>query len=218
MNSRTIFLFLFIVVGVQQLQAQNFKDKFFRTSGIHFADVLLMPLYERKGATQELEQFVGGSILLTPHYGLRYNILEKGDAKSISVGIDPSLGIASGGFFYTSEVSGLFSFSLPIELGFNFGAGSTYNAKGDNGFSIKGGINLNLVPLIALSSEGDDIKKFYPLPHITFSYMSFLGGNDLLEFFARYNFTKSKKSLGVRSGQYYPPIVFTFGFSKVIGY
>ena len=218
MSTRTILLFLCLIIFAQQSEAQSFKDKFFRTSGIHFADVLLMPLYEREGENEGLEQFVGGSLLLTFHYGFRYNILEKGDRKSISIGIDPNLGILSGGFFYKSKVSGLFSFSLPIELSVNLGAGSTYNAKGDNGFSIKGGINLNVVPIFALSSEGEDIKKFYPLPHITLSYMSFMGGNDLGELFIRYNFAKSKKSMGVNSGEFYPPIVFTFGISKVIGY
>ena len=210
-----LFTFLFLIVSLGQIQAQSFKDKFFRTHGVQF-DATLMPSYLTESTPQRVAQYIGGS-LIGYHYGLRYNIVELSDNQSIGIGIDPNVGILSAGVFSISETSGLLSASIPIEFSFTTGAGSTYNSSANNGFSIRGGIDLNFVPLFFFDSELNH-KKFYPLPHLTLGYYGFGETASLFEMFLRYNFAKNVNSDLSKNEGLLPAIVLTIGFSTVIGY
>ena len=209
------FFILLFLINIGQIEAQSFKDKFFRTHGAQF-DATLMPSYLTETTPPRVAQYIGGS-LIGYHFGFRYNLLEFSKNKSLGIGVDPSLGILSGGVYSISETSGLLSASIPVEFSFTSGAGSTYNSDAEHGFSIKGGIDLNIVPIFFFDSE-QNIKKFYPLPHLTFGYYGFGDNGSLYEMFLRYNFSKNVTSELSKDADVFPSIVLKLGFSTVIGY
>lgn len=213
---RTLFSFLlFLLIGIGHMHAQSWKDKFFRTHGIQF-DATLMPSYLIESSPQEVAQYIGGSFI-GYHYGVRYNVLELNDNQSLSLGLDPYVGILSGGVFSKTETSGLLSASIPIEVAFTFGAGSSYKSSSDHGFAIKGGLNLHFVPLFFFDST-TDLKKFYPLPYLTLGYYGFGNDDSLHEMFLRYNFARNVDSDLNGDTNILPAIVLSLGFSTVVGY
>lgn len=192
MKNNIIYIFLlFSIHGY----SQGFKDRFFANFGITYgADVNFSSLkpftytdpYNSNNVYKGYSKNFDVS-LLTYFYGMRFNLLEKGDDFSmgifVPITVSTCLGntkylmegdiIPAGGTKYEKKtLSGSFStfgrVSVPIFLQFNFGGGSTYNTAKEKGFTAGIGLDMSINPLFMNRS------KDQPFENMDFGLMNFM--------------------------------------------
>ncbi|MDG1433905.1 MAG: hypothetical protein P8M17_01460 [Saprospiraceae bacterium] len=226
MHSRYIIIILFLVSC--NLQAQDFKDNFFKTLGLQ-SEFNIFPTFETGSSDIPISQCISIS-LIGGYYGLRYNLYTLGDNKSLGIEINPSVGVLSvGGYLLDDEIaSGLGSFSLPLGISYNLGAGSTYNSAKNRGFAISTGVDFNYSPVLFAKSDQEDIKwgtngikgdlkRFYSIPYFSLAFRFFGKRTSLLkQFFVRVSYRTNKHKDS--NYQNIPPLGLKIGFGRVIGY
>jgi hypothetical protein len=116
-----------------------------------------VPASQGSPARTEYRQEQGVS-LFTMVYNFRYNLKELSSDAAISLSASPALG------FYTSlnddGSGGIGHINLPIALGWEYGAGSTYNSAKSTGTFIRAGWEYTSAPLFSPDGdESSDLKK-----------------------------------------------------------
>lgn len=150
--------------SLQTLSAQGFKDKFFTATGFTtFLDVAQLPsgnflnsAYYNSNNELEGSYTAGAPIsysVFTYAVKLRYNLVDFSDDASLSIHVQPALGISLSTDNSGSGQSNIGSFSLPIMLGFNTGNISTYKTSKNKGFGIAVGIEYFNGGLIRVSDD-----------------------------------------------------------------
>lgn len=221
MKFRSLFIFV-LFFSINNLFAQSFKEKLFKLRGAQL-DFMFMPSFASGNTDNPASQLLSGGIYGL-HYGFRYNLVELDDEKSINIGAYPNVGMLFGGKYSYFDYGGIGSFNMPVEVGFNYGAGATYQSNKNHGFSIRTGIDINFVPLISFGEDKEDadFKKLYILPHITIGYQKFgkTTGN-LYDVYLRFDFAKNEletPTSSSRNDQIFSPFILRFGGSHYIGY
>ena len=115
-----------------------------------------IPADQISGATTLFTQTQGVSIF-TMLYNFRYNLKELNSDAAISLSATPALGIYTG---VSNDQTGIGHFNLPITLGWEYGAGSTYNSAKSMGTFIRAGWEYTNAPLIVAESNSTfDVQK-----------------------------------------------------------
>jgi hypothetical protein len=155
--------------GLEALNAQGFKDKFFTATGFTtFLDIAQLPSsnYLNSAYYNSSNQLEGSYTASAPlsyslfTYGvkLRYNLVDFSDDASLSIHVQPALGISLSSDNSGSSQSNIGSFSFPVMIGFNTGNISTYKTSKNKGFGIAIGVEYFNGGLIKVS---DDDKVSY---------------------------------------------------------
>jgi hypothetical protein len=98
-----------------------------------------------------------GISLFTFLYNFRYNVKELSDDAVISLSATPAFGLYTE---VSDNQSGVGHINLPIALGWEYGAGSTYNSAKSKGTFIRAGWEFTHAPLFGFEEiENRDIKK-----------------------------------------------------------
>ncbi|MDG1433904.1 MAG: hypothetical protein P8M17_01455 [Saprospiraceae bacterium] len=209
----SILLILLMTVG--KMDAQSFKDKFFYGPGITGA-LTSMPGQEVNSLFDRYDQVFGYAAGL--NYSLRYSIFELNDNNSFGIGIIPAIELGIYGFIERDDI-GLGGINLPIELSFNTGAGSTYNSNKEFGIAIKGGIDMNFLPIF-MSKEGSlrDFNQFYVDPYVSLSGRFFgKRGTALRDVFLRFSFLSQTEGV-TDEDDLIIPFNIRVGMNSIIGY
>lgn len=97
-----------------------------------------------------------GVSLFTFLYNFRYNVKELSDDAVISLSATPAIGLYTD---VSSDASGIGHINLPIALGWEYGAGSTYNSAKSMGTFIRAGWEYTNAPLFGFEETNVDIKR-----------------------------------------------------------
>jgi len=149
--------------------AQETKDRTFSSLGFSpYTDVMVSPSKTYTvdaGTTNEATysgQYIGVS-LFTFIYNYRYNLSEPSDNSAFTASAIPALGVFFGD--NGGKNDGFGSFNLPLMLGYEFGAGSTYNSISNAGGFIRLGLEWTLAPMIGIdNNDGADIPNSWVEP------------------------------------------------------
>lgn len=153
----------------QTAYSQGFKDKFFTATGFTVGlDVAQLPSYNYLSSayynnSNELTGTYTASAPLSVSYftyavKFRYNLVDFSDDASLSIHVQPALGLS---FSYNDDISGVSnigSFSLPIMVGFNTGNISTYKTSKNKGFGIALGVEYFNGGLIKAGENSDEVS------------------------------------------------------------
>jgi hypothetical protein len=115
----------------------------------------LIPATPSSPSRTEYAQEAGVSIF-TMLYNFRYNVKELSEDAAISISATPALGVYSS---ISGNESGIGHFNLPITLGWEYGAGSTYNSAKSTGTFVRAGWEFTRAPLAALTSNAEVESK-----------------------------------------------------------
>ena len=146
-----LFTAIMLLSCSQSIKAQGFKDKFFIATGFTaFLDVATMPSYNYlvQANYNTNNQLVGEYVASTPFsyslftyaVKLRYDLIDFNDDASLSIHVQPALGISFTGDNSGSSQTNIGSFSFPVMVGFNTGNISTYKTSKNKGFGIALGL------------------------------------------------------------------------------
>lgn len=157
------------LASLKSLKAQGFKDKFFTATGFTtFLDVAQLPSYNYLNSAyyNSNNELVGSYTasaplsysLFTYAVKLRYNLVDFSDDASLSIHVQPALGISLSSDNSGSSQSNIGSFSLPIMIGFNTGNISTYKTSKNKGFGIALGVEYFNGGLIKAGASDDKVS------------------------------------------------------------
>lgn len=212
-----ICIFFFLLSTIGQLNAQSsFKDKFFYGPGITGA-LTSMPGQEINSFFTRYEQVFGYAGGL--NYSFRFSLYELNDNNSLGIGIIPAIDILGIYGFKESDDIGWGGINLPIELSYNTGAGSTYNSDKELGVAIKGGIDLNYLPIL-MSKEGNlrDFNQFYVDPYFSLSARFFSKkGTSLRDVSLRFSFISQTEGV-TDDDDLIIPFNIRLGINTIVGY
>ncbi len=148
--------------------AQGFKDKFFTATGFTVGlDVAQLPAYNYLTNAEYINNELTGTYTaikpisvsyFTYAVKFRYNLVDFSDDASLSLHVQPALGLS---FSYSDDISGVSnigSFSLPIMVGFNTGNISTYKTSKNKGFGIALGVEYFNGGLIKSGANEDKVS------------------------------------------------------------
>lgn len=91
-----------------------------------------------------------GVSIFTMLYNFRYNLKELSEDAAISLSATPALGVYTS---ITNNGGGIGHFNLPLTLGWEYGAGSTYNSAKSTGTFFRAGWEYTAAPLAAVTSQ-----------------------------------------------------------------
>jgi hypothetical protein len=120
-------------------------------------------------------------------FDLRFNIIEPSKDMAIALKLSPAVGTDFGKIGYGS-------LQLPILIGLESGAGSTYSASAEKGFFINAGITYMINPLIEVKEDAESsvvnnkgsLKKSWISPTIALGYRYWNSHNRLSEIGLQY--------------------------------
>ena len=208
---KRIYTLIILSIAVSNfVSAQGSNDKIFHSTGAAaFTDYAQSPVstfkytsgYDINGnpiQSTTYAQFEGLSYF-TFIYNFRYNISEMSDNSAVTASLIPAVGvyIATTGFSSNggSDATGFGSFNLPLLLGYEFGAGSTYNSTANMGGFIRFGVEWTKAPLFYDSgdfgSEDVDIKTSWVEPAVQVGVRYWNKKNKLREIAIKYGFGES---------------------------
>lgn len=217
---RITTLFIFILFTSSQTNGQNFKDKLFKGWGIQAGLVNTQAKKVKTPFSEKYDLLFGYNLGLS--YNFRYNLYEASDNLSFGVSTAPALGVVDLYSFVKKGAWGGGSINIPLELTFDVGAGSTYNSDKNFGIALKGGIDMNIIPLLWLKNFGgkpyDNYNRFFIAPHATLAIRYFgKKGTALRELFCRYDFMKQPSGVTKEDG-IGPAFLLRVGLIYFIGY
>jgi len=145
-------------------------------------------------------------------YNFRYNLFEAGDNSAIGLGVGISAGLEFGANL-EQELISAGAVYLPIDLNYNYGAGSTYDTDQDFGIAIGLGVTPSYLPIFSNRS----ISKLNSSPSLNLAIRQWVSGsNALKEYFFRFDKIPTDLVLPVDEGL--SSFTLTLGVKGFIGY
>ncbi|MBL4658297.1 MAG: hypothetical protein JKX73_09875 [Flavobacteriales bacterium] len=128
-------------------------------------------------------------------YRFRYNLVESGSNFAVGAVFSPALALSMVGV--GNSDGGFGSFSLPMYLSAEFGAGSTYSSTSDVGGFIAVGPEFMMLPIIGGNVGGDypDLKKSYIQVAFEVGVRFWNKKNRLIEVAFKYGMGKNESEL-----------------------
>lgn len=161
-NSKICFLALILLINYNNTFAQSVKDRFFIALGwTVIADYAVLPTSNKliNVSNNSLNQLEGGYLAVNQYavslgtYAakFRFNVIDFNDNSSLSMHVQPALGLCLG----SGENIG--SLSIPLMLSFNTGNISTYKTSKNSGFGIGIGLEYFNGGLIKNIEKAEDL-------------------------------------------------------------
>jgi hypothetical protein len=188
------------------ISAQSSDNKIFHSTGASAftdymagpvtANTILNPLGSIYPTETFYTQFTGLSYF-TFIYNIRYNLSEPSPNSAFTASGSPALGLyiatSTGPQSNGANLAGLGSFNLPLLLGYEFGAGATYNSTANMGGFIRFGIEWTKAPMFTTGdlAAGTEIKTSWVEPAIQAGVRYWNRKNKLREINIKYGFGSS---------------------------
>jgi len=161
MRQKLFLLTLSILAGFPSSAQDRFKDKIFHSIGFTpIMDYMAAPatVYTRFAGTgideQVVDQYQGLSVF-TFMYNFRYNLKEIYEEAALTISVTPALGVF---IPYNGDATGYGSFNIPLMVGFETGAGASYNSTARDGEFIRIGVEWTIAPLVNTTDETSEAQ------------------------------------------------------------
>ena len=204
-----IFL-LILPLWCSLVLAQGAKDRMFHTLGFAaFTDYQIGPntalaypcssysyTTNTYNTTSCIETNQASSLaFMTIIYRMRYNLVEPTNEFAVAGSVSPAFGIS---VVTSNSQEGFGSFSLPLAVSAEFGAGSTYNSTSNIGGFVAVGPELMLLPMFGANDHSTNepaLKKTYIQTSIEVGIRYWNKNNRLREFAFKYGMGQNDSDL-----------------------